>query len=38
MFSYITRNNDEIIIDICDSYFKRGTIQIEKKDNQETIF
>ena len=31
MFSYITRNNDEIIIDIWESYFKKGTIQIEKK-------
>ena len=37
MSPYITRNNDEMIIDIWNSYFKKVTIQIVKRrDNQET--
>ena len=39
MSPIITRNNDEMIIDIWDSYFKKGTIQnVKRRDNQETSF
>ena len=39
-FLYTTsRNNDEKIIDLWDNYFKKGTIQIiKRRDNQETTF
>ena len=39
MSPFITKNNEEMIIDIWDHYFKKGTIQIVKRrDNQETNF